>query len=182
MTDESSGYWAVARTESQREKTAAHHLMRQHYEIYLPVMNEEFKTVEAAVPLMRPRLVNRLRKVPLFPGYIFVRVVTVWYPIKDTIGVRQILMNVDRPATVQDDVIDAIRRRENKDGYIKLPKRGFTKGQKLQMVSGGYQGHVVLYEGMSVHERIWVLWDLLGRVVRVEIDKKDVVAVPVVAS
>jgi transcriptional antiterminator RfaH len=181
MTDEISGYWAVARTESQREKTAEYHLKRQDFEIYLPVMNQEFRTTESDA-CRRPRLVNRLRKVPLFPGYIFVRVIYVWYPIRETIGIRQILMNVDRPAIVQDEVIDAIRRRENKDGYIKIPKTGFKVGQKLQMIGGTYQGNIVLYEGMSAHERIWVLWELLGRVVRVEIDPKDVTAVPPIAS
>jgi hypothetical protein len=99
-----AGYWAVARTQAQREQAALLHLERQQFEVYLPII----------------KTMRRIRGEPLFPGYIFIRIIDRWYSIMGTIGITHLLRSGEQPACCPDAVIDDIRRREE-GGYVKLP-------------------------------------------------------------
>jgi transcription antitermination factor NusG len=130
---------------------------------------------ESYLPRIKSRAADRkLRIAPLFPGYIFVRVVDQWYPIAWTIGVIRILMAGDHPARMPEKAMEEIRSREGRDGFVKLVQpRTLKKGVRVRVLSGQFQGHIGLYDGMSAKERERVLLDLLGRSVRVELARGD---------
>jgi len=155
------GYWAVAQTESQRESTAAQHLAKSGFTVYLP--------------RLKIRRHGLVRTPPLFPTYLFVRVIDRWWSIAWTIGVLDVLMSGDHPARLADNAIDEIKRREVK-GYVQLPKLSkLKKGDQVRVVSGRFQGQIGLYDGMTVKDRERVLLDLLGRMTPVELAKGDAI-------
>ncbi|HEY2243483.1 MAG TPA: transcription termination/antitermination NusG family protein [Xanthobacteraceae bacterium] len=153
-------FWAVAQTESQREKTAQRFLEHNGFETYLPMLRLEARTVA------------------LFPAYLFVRVGEFrWSAIDNTIGVIRLLRAGERPAELREGVVSSIRKLE-RNGVVRLPApRGLQLGDKLRIVRGSFVDHIGLYDGMSTRDRQFVLLELLGRKVRVEIASQDTRAV-----
>jgi len=152
-------FWSVCQTESQRESVAKKFLKQAGYETYLPLIQ-----------------VKR-RVLPLFPAYIFVRIVDRWYSIRWTVGVLRVLTVDGLPAQVSDKIMTAIQRREGENGLIKLPKKpGLQRGQRVRITRGAFENRVGVYDGMSGPDRVKVLIDLMGRDVPVSVATPDVVA------
>ena len=149
-------YWAVVQCEAQREHAARVLIMKLGLETYAP------------------RIKVRNRKAFLFPTYIFTRIERRWYPVRWTPHVVRILMAGEEPARLDERIIEAIRKREV-NGMVRLPKAEskFRQGQPVRIIRGSFEGQLAICEGMSGHERIKVLLDLLGRKVPVEIPAAD---------
>jgi len=145
-------YWAVVQTQTRREQTVQVFLERAGFETYLP------------------RIRTGERSAPLFPCYVLVEIVSRWYPIAWTAGVQRVLMAGEHPARLKDDVVESLRRREV-EGFVKLPKKpnALQPGQQVRILSGSFEGHVALYQGMTGQERERVLLELLGQMVPVEL-------------
>src|SRR5580765_3420468 len=94
--------WWVVQTESQREHIVRLLLMRNGFTTYAP------------------RIKHRGRIGWLFPTYVFVRTWSRFYPILWTTGVVRLLMCGEQPASLADDIIANIRKREI-GGFVKLP-------------------------------------------------------------
>jgi transcription antitermination factor NusG len=170
-------YWSVAQTESQREGTAAEWLRRDGFEIYLPKIKITRRVVDRQD---RARIVSRI--VPLFPSYLFVRVVDRWWSIANTIGVTQLLLAGDHPASVSDKEINKIMAQE-RGGLIRLPQPpGLKRGDQVRILRGSFQDHIGIYDGMSGKQRERVLLDLLGRRVPVELACADIAPISISAS
>jgi transcriptional antiterminator RfaH len=157
-------YWSIAQTESQRETCAAYFLDRAGFEIYLPRIR-----------------INRGRKsrvVPLFPAYIFIRIIDQWHIVNSTIAIQRLLLNGGSPARVRDEDVDKIKAREV-GGLVKLPKppKRFQHGDAVSIAKGSFRGHVALFEGMAAHDRVAVLLELLGRKVRLDLAMSDLAPV-----
>jgi transcriptional antiterminator RfaH len=160
--------WYVVQTQPHAELRAAQHLARQGFGSYLPRY------------LKRRRHARRIDTVakPLFPSYLFVAVDMAtqrWRAISSTLGISRLVCNGDEPAAVADHVIAQLRSRENNDGFIQLgagPR--FAPGDKIRITDGVFSACLGLYEGMTDHERVAVLLDMLGRKVRVTIDRDAV--------
>lgn len=161
--------WYVVRTHPRAELKALTHLVRQGYDTYLPRY------------LKKRRHARRVETVaaPLFPRYLFVAIDMAtqrWRTISSTFGVAQLVCNGDEPVPVVNDVVDALRAREDENGFIRLPSRPqFVVGDKVRLIEGALTGCVGLFEDMRENERVCVLLDLLGRKVRVVLEA-DVVA------
>jgi transcriptional antiterminator RfaH len=146
-------YWTVAQTESQREAIAADQLTRRGFEVYAP------------------KIKNRKRVEPLFPGYIFVRIAERWHAINSTIGVLRVLTTDDHPARLDDRIIAEIRLRESPSGFVRLPrpKPGKTRARILK---GSFMDYVGLYTGqMGNREQVEIA--LFGRMVLVTLQPSD---------
>ena len=115
--------------------------------------------------LKQLRHVRRIEKVaaPLFPRYLFVAV--------DMSCVTKLVRHGDRPAVLPVSVLEALKCREDVNGYVQLERRPrFLPSDKVNIVAGAFQDCCGLYEGMSGHERIAILLEPLGRKVRVILD------------
>jgi transcription antitermination factor NusG len=142
-------YWTVAVAMSQREDLVRHHLDRAGFETYVP------------------KIKDGKRSAPLFPGYLMVRVVVRWYPVRWCPGVLRLLMDGERPARLRDAVVDEIKGREVR-GFVKLPKPPtLQEGQPVRVITGTFAGRTAIYAGMSGAQRERVLLDLLGQSVTV---------------
>jgi transcription elongation factor/antiterminator RfaH len=158
-------FWTVAQCETQREHVAAQFLAQSGFETYLPKILSKHGARERAVPL--------------FPSYLFVEITQHWWSVRWTIGVSKLLMMADdQPAVVQVAVIRAIRQREGDDGLVKLPKpRGLTRGDRVRILRGGFEGRLGIYQSHSGAERSRILLDLLGRKVPTVLKTSDMAMV-----
>lgn len=169
MTAELHPRWFVAHTHPHAEGKATAHLNRQGFEIYLPRY------------LKRRRHARRIETVaaPLFPRYLFVAIdlnAQRWRSIYSTIGISRLVCNGDDPTPVPAGVVEALKGREDTNGFIKLDSRPrFRAGDKIRVLEGAFSSCLGLFEGMAERERIAILLDLLGRKVRVIMDA-DLVA------
>jgi transcriptional antiterminator RfaH len=169
MTVQLHPRWFVAHTQPHSEAKATAHLNRQGFEIYLPRY------------LKRRRHARKIETVaaPLFPRYLFVAVDTTaqrWRSIYSTVGVARLVCNGDEPTAVPDGIVEALKSREDTNGFIKLEYRpSFRPGEKVRVLDGAFSSCLGLFEGMAERERITILLDLLGRKVRVVLDA-DLVA------
>lgn len=142
-------YWAVARTLVNREPVAARLLMAAGFEIFAP----------------------KTKAGPLFPGYLFVRIVDQWRVVDRTVGVLMLVKFGDAPARCPDAEIAKLQGQINADGLIRLAarppepiRRKISIGAKVRIA-----GLNAIYAGMTARERQRVLIQLLGRQVSVEL-------------
>jgi transcriptional antiterminator RfaH len=162
--------WYVVQTQPHAETKAMGHLIRQGFEAYLPRY------------LKRRRHARKVEMVaaPLFPRYLFVTVdleAQRWRSIHSTTGVSRLVCNGDEPAPVPPDVVAALQGREDATGFVKLERRPqFAPGERVRVVDGIFADSLGLFEGMADRERVAILLDLLGRKVRVVLDRESVAA------
>ena len=170
MTQDCASRWYVARTHPRAEAKAAAHLQRQGFSIYLPRY------------LKRRRHARRVETVaaPLFPRYLFVAVDMAtqrWRSIQSTQGVSSLVCNSNEPAVLPARVVAELRRREDDNGFIRLDLRPqYAPGDKVRVVDGVFGDSFGLFEGIADRDRVTILLDLLGRKVRVVLDREAVAA------
>ncbi len=161
MTAQQRPRWYVVQTQVNAEHKAAFNLDQQGFTTYLPRYLK--RRSHARKVDMVPR--------PLFPRYLFVAIDLAaqrWRAIHSTLGVSHLVCCNDRPASVADDVVDALKARENESGFIRLESRTrFSPGDRVRIVDGALVDSLALVEGVSGHDRVALLLDLLGRQVRV---------------
>ena len=85
-------FWCAARLMPKREAVATQCLTLAGFETYMPRLRE--------CRMVRGRRVEI--SPPLFPGYIFILVVSRWYDAKWCPGVASLIMNGAGPARVPD--------------------------------------------------------------------------------
>lgn len=163
--------WYVVHTKPRSEEKVCSQLKGKGLEIFAPKMKvtNERRAARAAVVE------------PVFPGYVFVRVElnpNSWYGLRWTPGVRRILGVNGAPSPVPDEVIEILKERMEKRGFIK-PKARFHRGDKVRVKDGLFWGLVgVIEEARSGRERVKVLMDILHRSTRVEIHAAELEMVP----
>ena len=165
-----SSRWYVVQTHVHSENKAAAHLLRQGYEVYLPRY------------LKRRRHARRSENVPapLFPRYLFVGfdvMAARWRSIQSTQGVSHLVCNGNEPALLPQSVITELHKREDDSGFIRLNAQPlYAPGDKVRVVDGVFGDSFGLFEGMADRDRVAILLDLLGRKVRVVLDRESVAA------
>ena len=148
--------WFVVQCNPQREAFAANHLAA--YEPYFP----------------RFKMFGRVK--PLFPTYIFCVASDNWSPIKNTFGVRSLLMNGDVPAKLPHEAIAHWKAQEF-GGLVQLPDPPrFKAGARLVVLKGTLRYRVVIHTGMSGKDRENVLIEMLGSMVKISIASDDLVS------
>jgi transcriptional antiterminator RfaH len=160
--------WFAIHTRAHAEKQAAAHLRNQGFTTYLPCYAK------------RRRHARRIEIVqaPVFPRYLFIQMDEQnarWRAVRSTVGVTDIVRLGERPAPVQEGIVEAIQAREGRDGLVALAKETiFGKGEKLRVAAGMFQGQAGLFEGATDEDRVVILLELLGRDVRVSLPVMDV--------
>jgi len=156
--------WWVVQTESQREHTVRVLLERTNHECYFP------------------RIKHHSRIAPFFPSYLFVRAVEQFYPVRWTEHVVRVLMSGEKPAVLAENIVANIRKREV-GGFVKLPTPPrLRKGQPVRVIRGSFEGLLAIHQGMGSRERVWVLLNLMGQQVPVELPSRDIQPLPVAAQ
>ena len=162
--------WYVVQTQANAEHKAVAHLAHQGFRTYLPRY------------LKRRRHARRVDSVaaPLFPRYLFIEIdmaVQRWRSIYSTVGVSRLVCNGEHPAPVPQRIVDELMSRQNESGFIQLDCLSrFRIGDKIRVLEGAFYDCRGIYNGMSDHERVGILLDLLGRKVRVLLSAEAIAA------
>jgi transcriptional antiterminator RfaH len=154
-------YWCCAQVEPRRERLASHCLTLAGYEIYQPLLREQRRSHGRKITVTPP----------LFPGYLFLWVVSGWWNARWAAGVRRLVT-----ARVPDRVIAEIRSRE-RAGLIELPKLRLEPGARVRVLQGPLQDQIGLIAALRPHERVLVLLQLLGGQQRVDLARNAIEAV-----
>lgn len=160
--------WYAVYTQPRSEQKAATHLRNQGFEIYLPVENRR-RSHARRIEIVRA---------PFFPRYLFVAVdveTARWRAINSTVGAVGMVQTGDRPAAVPEEVIAALRAREDANGAIDLRRPDFPAGTPLRVTNGPLADVVGLFE-LGDDDRVTLLLELLGRPVRVRVPRDAVAA------
>lgn len=148
--------WHVVTTKPRQEALALIHLQRQSYQVWLPLTRET------------QRHGGRLREriVPLFSRYLFVHVdseLENTAPIRSTLGCNGLLRFGQRVATVPSVAVEAIRSRQDDDGYVRLdPSDDWKPGQLLKITHGPFLGFDAVFQARTGKERVEVLMQWMG--------------------
>jgi len=170
MTDLSTSRWYVVETHSHAEVKVAAHLRRQGFEIYLPRYRKSRK---------HARRVDIIPS-PLFPRYLFVAIDLAsqrWRAVRSTVGVARIVSSGEAPTPIAHKVIYSLKSREDADGFIRLEAATpFARGDKIRILGGAFESCVGIFEASRDSERVEILLNLLGRMVRVLLDAGEFAA------
>ncbi len=161
------GRWAVAQTKGGREALAAEGVVRQGLEYYLPKIRPQMKGKKLG------------KEQCLFPGYLFVLIEKQWRFLESTDGIHSLIMIGSMPGFLTSDEIENIKAREDSEGYIKLAEatedeNRIKRGDKVRVLYGPLSGLDGICERTGPHERIKVLFNLMGRRTRVQLARHQV--------
>jgi transcriptional antiterminator RfaH len=153
-------FWAVAQLETRHERLGIYCLGLHHYQVFAP----RIATGRRAQPTAL-----------LFPGYVFVEIVSGWWEARWSAGVIRLVMSGGtEPAKVPDAVIAELRSRE-RNGLIVLPSAPqLQRGDRIRITGGPFMHHLGIYAGMKPQQRVEVLLQLLGTWQRVKLPQRDV--------
>ena len=155
--------WYVVHTHSLGESKALFHLKRQGFNAYLPKYKKTRRHARKVDVVARP----------LFPRYLFVSLDILkdrWRSVQSTVGVSQLVSHGEKPTFMPDEMVDALRGREDGDGYYTLSVAdAFKEGQVVEISDGPFSEYTGIFDTVSDKERVFVLLNLLGREVRVSV-------------
>ena len=156
--------WYAVWTQSHYEQIVAGQLLAKGLNTFLPQMSAWSKR----------RGEKRLIRVPMFPGYLFVRDVmdkTSYIDILQSRGVVRILEDGwTRLTPIPDSEIDAIQQVVSADVPV-LPHARLSAGDRVEVTEGpltGLQG--IFIQDKASKGRLVLTVELLGRSVAVEVD------------
>lgn len=124
-------------------------------------------------PRTKPGSVRDRRRRWVFPGYVFFRIgvnFENWDLVRWAPGVRRMLQEDGAPGTLNDQVIDHVRRRLA-ERQLSPSRPSFYKGQPVVIQSGPLRMVDAIFErNLDACQRVQVLVQLLGRPLAVELD------------
>ena len=132
--------WYTLYTKPNAEYRVAQALERRGMQTFLP-------EIEA------PKARNGRNREPFFPCYLFVRIDLKAVGLRQvqwTPGLRRIIAFDDRPAPLDDEVIDLIRDKlERVNAAGGWPAHNFRQGDAVRITDGPMQGMLAVFEKPS---------------------------------
>ncbi len=162
--------WYVLHTRSRFENVVCDGLLKKSFEVFLP---------KVQVPSKR-RDRKRMIKVPVFPGYLFVRTdmsVHEHLNIVKTIGTVRLVGTKSGPVSVPDETIDSLKIMVNSDGPIITGNR-LTKGDRVMVVNGPFAGVIGTFSNYRGKGRVVINVDALGQTAGVDVLEEDIELLP----
>ncbi|GAA0841540.1 transcription/translation regulatory transformer protein RfaH [Marinobacter szutsaonensis] len=154
-------WYAIQHKPAQGDR-ALQHLQNQDIPCFYPKI--EVEKIKAG---------KRSKKLePLFPGYLFVNLEQtdpVWAKLRSTRGVIRVVGFANKPAPIEDEVIQHI-----KDSLDKVAETGgIRQGEPVELDDGPFKGISAIFQAYDGEERAIVLINFM--------QKQQMVKVPVAA-
>lgn len=143
--------WYAIHSKPKQEQRALENLQLQGFEAWLPML--------ALEKLRRGRLAEVVE--PMFSRYLFIRLDTEhdnWAPIRSTLGVSRLVSFGNRPASMPDELIQALRGLP-----ARAPERLLKAGQEVRFVDGPLKGLQGIYQHADGEARAMVLVELMSK-------------------
>lgn len=113
---------------------------------------------------------------PLFPGYLFVGLVTnkqpSWRSLNSTLGVSRLISHDGQYRPLPLSLIDEFLTRFDADGIFQ-PKNQLHAGDTVQIQKGPFAEFVATVDHLKPNERVWVLIELLGQKSQISLKAND---------
>ena len=157
--------WYAVCCKPRQEAVAEENLLRQGFRVYLP-----------RIRLRQRRRGQWLDAVEvLFPRYIFIRVDPErrsMATVRSTRGAVGLVRFGGQPAVVPDEVMDALRQREDAASGLHEDKRPlFSPGETVKLVDGPLAGMEGIFTEQDGDKRVIVLLELLGKANKVTVSR-----------
>jgi transcription elongation factor/antiterminator RfaH len=160
-----TGRWYAVQTSPGKDRLAASHLARQQFSVFAPRLQ---KTIRHARQF-------RVVTVPLFPGYLFLRINLSgqrWRAVNGTFGVRTLVMSGSRPLPIPDATIAQLQQAFG----TRAAAPRIAPGQQVKVLQGPLSGFVGTLERLEGPERVRVLMELIGGTTPVTLDRSAIAA------
>tara|TARA_B100000795_G_scaffold263884_1_gene243650 strand:+ start:593 stop:1087 length:495 start_codon:yes stop_codon:yes gene_type:complete len=156
--------WLVIHTKSSEEVRAEKNLKNQGFKTYLPMYKKE---------VVRGRSIKNTMS-PLFPRYLFLEYNRSQPSpdiglIRSTFGVHQLLKIHEKPLEIKNEIISALRVRENlKKSNV---ESYYQKGDKIIIKAGPFKGIEAIFQCEDKEKRAVLLFDLINKPTLISLDK-----------
>lgn len=160
-------HWYAVNTKPHQEHLAEFNLQRFGVETFCPLLKQS--------KVVRRRQQNSIS--PLFPGYLFARfrIEEQYRAVLYARGVRNIVAFGSTPATVDEEMIEAMKCRL-RNGYVTVPVSIFTPGQVVRIQEGPLHGLEAIFQReMPGYQRAVLLLRTLSYQARVVVDLAHIV-------
>lgn len=164
--------WLVVVVESGRDHIAEKNLKRAGWRCYFPVYRKQLahKITEDGRRVGAWKGRGDIVFRPLFSGYGFVAwdETVQWRSMRDAVGVLGFLLNGERPAVVNDGIIEALRLEVDAGAFdeareAKQVRRDLVPGNVVTLSSGPYSGFMGrLVDAVDDHNRARIMVSMFG--------------------
>jgi transcriptional antiterminator NusG len=166
--------WYVLHTKSRFESVVNEGLIKKSMEVFLPKVQVRSRRRDRKVMI----------RVPLFPGYLFVK--TNLEPVEHleivkTAGVVRFVGNKEGPISVPSDTIDSLKIMVKGDNTITTGTR-FRKGDRVIVVYGPFTGVIGTFARYGGKGRVIVNIEALGQYAGVDVGEEDIERLPEILS
>jgi transcription elongation factor/antiterminator RfaH len=147
--------WYVVHTQPFAEDRAGVRLETQGYHIFCPRLRK----------MVRHARKSTIKFVPLFPGYLFLRLDISrerWRSVNGTRGVIRLLTQGDIPQAVPPGVVEDLKSNADVDGALDQTPL-LHAGQYVRVTEGPFANFVGTLQRLNGTDRVHVLLNLLGR-------------------
>lgn len=156
--------WYLIHSKPRLEAVASEQLQRQGYETYLPL-----------APVRRRKRGRMFSDIgPMFPRYLFIHLsdkTDDWGPIRSTIGVTNLVRFAQSPARVPDNLIEALKQREDSKGVQILASTGFEQGEKVRIAEGPFEGYEAIFQAHTSKDRVILLLQIAEKQISLKLDE-----------
>lgn len=170
LADKLTHAWYALHTKSRFENVVNEGLVKKTLDVFLPKI-----TVKS-----RRRDRHKMIRVPLFPGYIFVRTDLNPYEhveILKTTGAVRLIGNTHGPVPIADATIESLKIMVSTDEEVITGTR-FREGDRVVVVRGPFAGVMGIFSSYRGDGRVIVNIEALGQFAAVNVDADDVEKLP----
>jgi transcription antitermination factor NusG len=160
-------HWYAIYTRANHEKRVAAELCARRFEHFLPLYSSVRRWKDRRVSL----------DLPLFPGYVFVRLALCErLPVVQIAGVVRLVGFNGVPAALTDTEIEIMRSGLSERTRAE-PHPFFTPGRRVRMIAGPFRGLEGMLKKRKNILRVVVSLALIQRSIAVDVDASDVMVV-----
>jgi transcriptional antiterminator NusG len=166
--------WYVLHTKSRFENVVNEGLIKKSIEVFLPKIQVRSKRRDRKAMI----------RVPLFPGYLFVKSDLNPYKhleIVKTVGAVRLIGNKDGPIPVPSDTIKSLEIMVGGNNTVITGSR-FKKGDRVVVVYGPFTGVIGTFVRYGGKGRVIVNIEALGQFAGAEVSEEDIEKLPDILS
>ncbi|PID39815.1 MAG: transcriptional antiterminator [Proteobacteria bacterium] len=166
--------WYALHTKSRFENVVNEGLASKAIDVFLPKITVRSKR--------RDR--RKMIRVPLFPGYVFVRTNLNPYEhveILKTTGAVKLIGSARGPVFIPDETIESLKIMVSSDQAVVTGTR-FKKGDRVIVIAGPFAGVTGIFSSYRGDGRVMVNIEALGQFAAVNVNAADVEKLPEILS